>query len=249
MILASTHDAVAYWQDLSVPVGIIWTAWRSYKISDESVIKELIRSRDRGAVGALQQVEILIRRARILELEGEIKRVQELLEARQSKFVDHPMLTKFLMQFDPRNYAVVPRSWCVLLKGDSQQGKSSKAVSLFNVKNTLKVSCQGLPPGVLPSLARFDRSQHKAICWDEIRPDQVLNNRELFQSNAYEQILSQSICNQHSYGVWLYFTAMILCANEFNMSGDGVTAGDQQWLEANIKVVELGPGQKWFLGV
>jgi len=184
-------------------VCVIWAAWRSHKISDEDVVKELIRSRDRGAVLALQQVEILIKRSRTLDLESEIFRVQAALEARQCGFVDHPVITKFLAQFQARHYAAEPRSLCLLLVGDSRQGKSTKAMSLFNVKHTLKVSCQGLPKGVLPSLARFDRSKHKAIVWDEIRPDQVLNNRELFQSNAYEQILSQSICNQHSYGVWL----------------------------------------------
>ena len=232
-----------------MPVGVIWAAWRCYKISDESVVKELIRSRDRAAVGALQQVETLIRRGKILDMEVEIKRVQDSLEARQSSFVDHPVITKFLTQFQKQNYAVVPRSWCLLLVGDSQQGKSSKGMSLFNGKNTLKVSCQGLPVGVLPSLSRFDRATHKAIVWDEIRPDQVLNHRELFQSNAYEQILSQSICNQHSYGVWLYFTAMILCANEFNMETKDIAPGDSKWLRANLDVAELGPGQKWFVSV
>ena len=158
-------------------------------------------------------------------------------------------ITRFLAQFQERHYAAEFRSFCLLLAGDSRPGESTKAMSLFNIKHTLKVSCQGLPKGVLPSLARFDRSKHKAIVWDEIRPDQVLNNRELFQSNVYEQILSQSICNQHSYGVWLYFTAMILCANEFEMEGADLMAGDSQWLKVNISTAELGPGQKWYLSV
>ena len=118
-------------------------------------------------------------------------------------------------------------------------------MSLVTIKHTLKVSCQGLPKGVLPGLARFDHSEHNALVWDEIRPDQVSHNRDLFQSNAYEQILSQSIRNQHSYGVWLYFTAMILCANEFDVEGPDILPGDSQWLKANISTVELGPGQKW----
>ena len=47
-----------------MPVGVIWSAWRGHKISDDDVSKELIRSRDRGAVSALQDVEVLIKRAR-----------------------------------------------------------------------------------------------------------------------------------------------------------------------------------------
>lgn len=230
-------------------MSVIWAAWRSHKISDDDVVKELTRSRDRGAVMALQQVEVLIRRSKTLNLEAEIVKVQTSLESRQSGFVEHPVITKFLAQFQERHYGVEPRSFCLLLAGDSRQGKSTKAMSLFNIKHTLKVSCQGLPKGVLPSLARFDRCKHKAIVWDEIRPDQVINNRELFQSNAHEQILSQSICNQHSYGVWLYFTAMILCANEFDMEAADLLDGDSQWLKANICMAELGPGQKWYVGV
>jgi hypothetical protein len=103
--------------------------------------------------------------------------------------------------------------------------------------------------GVLPGLARFDRSEHKALVWDEIRPDQVPNNRDLFQSNGYERILSQSICNQHSGGVWLYFAAMILCANEFDMGGPDILPGDSPWLTANISTAELDPGQKFYLSV
>jgi len=236
-------------QEVPIPVGVIWAAWRSHKISDEDAVKDLIRSRDRGAVLALQQIETLIKRSRTIELEEEILRVQATLEARQCGFIDHPVIQRFLAQFQNHQYGVQPRTLCLLLVGDSRQGKSTKAMSLYNVKNTLKVSCQGLPKGVLPSLARFDRSKHKAIVWDEIRPDQVLNHRELFQSNAFEQILSQSICNQHSYGVWLYFTAMILCANEFKMVAPGIPAGDSQWLQANLLLAELGPGQKWFLSV
>ena len=154
-----------------------------------------------------------------------------------------------MSQFHTINYGIVPCSWCLLFVGDSQSGKSTRGVSLYSMKNTLKVGCQGLPKGVLPSLARFERPKHKAIVWDEIRPDQVLNNRELFQSNAFEQVLSQSICNQHSYGVWLYFTGMILCANDFPMTGKDISEGDSQWLKANIKLAELGPGQKWYLNV
>ena len=169
--------------------------------------------------------------------------MQTALEARQCGFVEHAVITMFLAQFQPRHYAAEPRSLCLLLVGDSRQGKSTKAMSRVNIKHTLKVSCQGLPMSVLPGLARCDRSEHKALVWDEIRPDQVSNNRDLFPSNAYERILSQSICNQHSGGVWLYFTAMILCANEFDMEGPDILPGDSQWLTANISTAELGAGK------
>lgn len=213
------------------------------------MVKELIRSRDRGAVGALQDVDVLIKRARTLEIESEIKRVQTLLQSKQCGFVSHPVISEFLAQFDVARYGSDHRKFCLLLVGDSQQGKSTKAMSLFTVQNTLKVSCQGLPSGVLPGLAKFDRAKHRAIVWDEIRPDQVLNNRELFQSNAFEQHLQQSVCNQHAYSVWVYHTAQILCANTFDMESRKLAPGDTLWLRTNLRVANLAPGQKWFLNV
>ena len=112
---------------------VIWAACCSHKISDEDVVKELIHSRDRGAVLALQQVEILIRRSKTLDLETEIVKVQTALEARQCGFVEHAVITIFSAQFQPRHYAAEPCSLCLLLVGDSRQGKSTKAMSLFNV--------------------------------------------------------------------------------------------------------------------
>ena len=234
-------------QEVPIPATVIWTAWRAYKIGDEDVVKELIRSRDRGAVSALQDVEVLIKRARTLDLEAEIDRVQSLLESNQNEFRPHAVITEWLTQFEEHRYGVDHRKKCLLFVGDSQAGKSSKAVSLFGKDKTLKVSCQGLPPGVLPSLGRLDRDKHKAIVWDEIRPDQVLNNRELFQSNAFEQFLQQSICNQHAFSVWLYHIAQILCANTFDTKAKDLSPGDAQWLDSNLTVVELGPDQKWYL--
>ena len=226
---------------------MIWSAWRGRKISDEDVCKELIRCRDRPALSALQDVEVLIKRARTLDLECEIRRVQGLLQSRQSGFLSHAVITEFLLQFETSRYGVDPRKKCLLLVGDSQQGKSTKALSLFSPEKTLKVSCQGLPSGVVPSLGRFDRAKHVAIVWDEIRPDQVLNNRELFQSNAHEQFLQQSVCNQHAYSVWVYHTAQILCANSFDMDSPSLSVGDAQWLDSNVFVARLAPGQRWFL--
>ena len=231
-----------------MPVGVIWSAWRGHKISDDCVSKELIRSRDRGAVSALQEVEVQVKRARTLDLECEIRRVQGLLQSQQSGFISHAVITEWFSQFETSRYGVEHRKKCLLIIGDSQQGKSTKALSLFGPEKTLKVSCQGLPKGVLPSLGRFDRTQHVAVVWDEIRADQVLNNRELFQSNSHEQLLQQSVCNQHAYSVWLYHTAQILCANSFDLTHPPLAEVDAQWLKTNLDAVRLAPGQRWYLG-
>ena len=71
-------------EEIPVPVPVIWAAWRGHKISDKDVCKELIRSRDRGAVAALQDVEVLVKRERTLDLESEIRR--EMFELTYSRY-------------------------------------------------------------------------------------------------------------------------------------------------------------------
>ena len=216
-------------------------------MSHEACIKDLVNCRDRTAVGAITHLEALVKRARMISLEEEILRVQESIENSLKEFIGHPVIDEFLRQLSPEKYGVTSRLKCLLLVGDSQQGKSNKGMSIFGVKHTMKVTCSGLPPGVLPSLTRMDRETHKAIFWDEIRPDQILNNREIFQSNQWEQWMSQSVCNQHAYAVWLYFIPMILSANDFDMDHPSISKADSEWLHKNIYVATLAPGQRWFL--
>jgi len=128
------------------------------------------------------------------------------------------------------------------------EGKTSKAVSIFGIAKTLKVSCQGCPHGVLPGLSSFKRGRHAAILFDECRHDQILLNREFFQSGVYPQSLSQSACNQYAYQLWVYQVAMIICANELKMSeADGLSSSDAEWLRTNVVVVTLPEGHAWFL--
>ena len=233
-------------QELPIPAAVVWNQWRSYKMSDEDCFKDLVRSRDRSAVSCLQQLEYLIKRSRMLEVQDEIARVQAMLEAGLSKPRPHPVVTQFMSQWLPEFYGRRPRSKCLLFRGSTRQGKSTMAMTLFGGTKTLKLSCQGLPRGILPGLHKFTRDI-ECVVWDEIRPDQILANRELFQSNQFEQVLSQSACMQHSYGVWVYFVAMVLCANDFPFEGGDLTEEDTKWLRANIFEAELAPGETWYL--
>ena len=127
-------------------------------------------------------------------------------------------------------------------------GKTQRGMDLFGPEQTMQVNCQGLPAGCLPSIANFDRSKVKSIPWDEIRVDQVLGNKELFQATNRVVVLGQSACNQHRYEVYVYQTAMILCSNYFPMSvAEGLGCkSDEDWLQKNIVRAELPPGQAWF---
>ena len=86
---------------------------------------------------------------------------------------------------------------------------------------------------------RRDRQAVKAILFDEIRTDQVLTFRELFQANQYLQQLGSSVCNLYTYSVWVYHIAMILCTNNFDLNNKSVSEADRSWLKKNAIVVQL----------
>ena len=86
---------------------------------------------------------------------------------------------------------------------------------------------------------RRDRQAVKAILFDEIRTDQVLTFRELFQANQYLQQLGSSVCNLYTYSVWVYHIAMILCTNNFDLNNKSVSEAERSWLKKNAIVVQL----------
>lgn len=228
--------------------GIVWNNWRDGKIADDSLYRDLIHTRDPRAPLMLQSFENLQKRRRALDLREEIDRVQASVRQHQAPFRSHPKIDEWLKSFDAVNYGVASRFKILALVGATRAGKTTKAVSIFGETRTLKVGCGTCPYGVLPSLVQFDRSRHKAIVFDECKTDQILNNREFFQSSVYPQQMSQSACNQHAYELWVYMTAMIVCCNSLLMTvKDGLSASDADWMSGNVVVVELDPGEKWHM--
>jgi hypothetical protein len=235
-------------EDFPVSQAIVWQQWRAGKMDDDQCCRDLIRCRDPRAPLALSAFEYLRKKQEMLNLQDEIDRTQEALRLRQNPFKPHPLINSWLLQFTPENYGVRARCTILAFIGPSKEGKTSKAVSLFGISKTLKVSCQGCPLGVLPGLSSFKRGRHAAILFDECRSDQILLNREFFQSGVYPQSLSQSACNQYAYQLWVYQVAMIICANELKMTeADGLSSSDAEWLRTNVVVVTLPEGHSWFL--
>ena len=116
-------------------------------------------------------------------------------------------------------------------------------------RKTLKLSCNALPYGILPGLKEFDRESIDCLVFDEIRVDQILGNRELFQSGQWRVKLGQSNCGQHEYSVWLYHIPIIICANDLILDPNSLHyKSDLNWLDENIVQVRLQPGQRWYLG-
>ena len=227
--------------------GIVWNQWRDGKMTDDQCYRDLVRCRDPRAPMAILAFENLCKKERMLTLQDEITDVQRSLRNLQRPFRSSRIIDKWKQQFGPAHYGVKGRFSILALVGGSQQGKTSKAVSIFGIENTLKVGCISCPEGTLPALSSFSRAKHQCIVFDECRVDQILKNREFFQSSVYPQALSQSVCNQHMYEVWVYQVAMVVCCNDLAMTeSDGLSESDADWMMTNVVTVRLGPCQTWF---
>ena len=217
-------------------------------MDNEACYRDLLRCRDMRAPQAVAAFDFLSKKEGMLGLQDEIARVQDELVSRQRPFLSHPSIEQWQLQFSPDQYGLRQRFSILALVGGSQQGKTSKGMSIFGMSKTLKVSCKGCPRGVLPGLSKFDRKRHVAIVFDECRLDQILDNREFFQASVYPQHLSQSLCNQYSYELWIYQTALIVCCNHLPMTeAEGLDPSDADWLSSNVIRVTLREGQTWYL--
>ena len=169
------------------------------------------------------------------------------LHSQLAGFRTSPVIDSWQNQYKPENTGLLHRFKALLFLGGSEQGKSQKAKSIFGPDHTLVVNCQGLG-SALPSLRAFDRTKHRAIVFDEGNEQQVLQNKLLFQAGPNMVALSQSVCNQHRYEIFVYQIAMIICSNKFQMKAAGtLSAEDSEWLHKNLVVLTLPPGAKWYL--
>jgi hypothetical protein len=235
-------------QDFQVDANMILQQWQARKLDGNVAVQELIKSRHMFALKGCSLVRDLICEERTASLAAEIQTVQSSLLLTLRRFREHETIDAWLEQFAPSNYGSKHRFRPLLLVGGTQQGKTSKALSIFGQTASMKVCCQGYPVGVIPSIREFDRCEHKCIIWDECRYDQVLGNKEVMMSPATPIVLQQSQCNQHSFTKWLYMTAHILCSNHFPMTvEEGLTPEEADWLAGNLFAAKLPAGLAWFL--
>ena len=227
---------------------MVMQQWQCGKLSTEQAIRDLVRSRCPRAVACIAIVESLRDKEAGMQEERHVHDLMARLEQTLGSFRKHPMVDKFLE--DHRRNQNVPhfRAPCLLLRGQSQAGKTRMANSLLGFARTLSLNCQGLGTA-LPSLRAYSPDLYDAMAFDEISEQQVLHNKLVFQCGPVPVELSQSVCNQHMYKRWFYNCAIILLSNTFRMTlQDGLTdPTEEDWLTANIVDARLQPGEKWYL--
>ena len=173
--------------------------------------------------------------------------LRAVLESTLGTFRSSPRIVVWQRQYVSCLVELAMRFQSLLLKGESQSGKTRKAISIFGHSRSLVVNCQGLGSN-LPSLRQFSREKHLCIIFDECSSRQVLANKLVFQAGVDPVTLGQSACNAHAYEIWLHAVPMILCSNDFQMvssNNEAMTQAEEDWLTANIIDASLPAGEKW----
>jgi hypothetical protein len=122
------------------------------------------------------------------------------------------------------------RKCFLVLEGPSGVAKTAYANSLWGSASTLELNMAGSDDFCL---RQFNPAIHKAIVWDEARPNVVSSQRKLFQCGPSWVDLGQSPTGAHVYRVWLNDSAMIVCSNKWTELVNGMKHSDAEWIRAN----------------
>ena len=221
--------------------------WRSRKISHDTAKKDLVRSRDPGLIRMLTVVDMVRKDEERLALQLEVAERLKRLEMSLGEFVDSDVCFEFQRQFRTMLRPLFRFKTCLFL-GLSRAGKTYKAMSMWGMKRSFVVNCQGLDTAI-PSLQAFTKVEYDVIIYDEVTEKQVLNNKLLFQSGPKLITLGQSPCGAFAYTRDFYAVPMILCSNQFKLTvSEGLTTEEAEWLSKNIMVADLPAGSKtWYV--
>ena len=214
----------------AVESSAIYSLWRLYKMTDQSTIRELVRSRCRGFVSLQRDIRNNSAARRQEVEEAEKNWIQQRLPYCSSKVF--PEIVKWMQLFtNPSNDRT--RFPFLVLNGESQMGKTRFAARLFGESKTLILSCQNIG---LPNLRSFRRDQHRCIVFDEASHTMVFNNKQVFQAGIDTVMLGQSNCNEHAYSVWLYGVPLVVSTNDWLL---GASVEQQDWLSRNSVLVNV----------
>ena len=145
----------------------------------------------------------------------------------------YPKVQAFLNQFKtPR-----PRYKFLVLSGPSRVGKTAFACSLCEpTAQTLELNCSS---GAEPDMRGYRFRKHDLVLFDEIRAEQVAEQRKLFQAQAALVQLGCSATNCHSYEVFVWRKKLVLASNNWHASLCLLPAADREWVKANSIVMDV----------
>ena len=90
-----------------------------------------------------------------------------------------------------------------------------------------------------PDMREYDFWSHDWILFDEASPEQVLNQKKLFQAQPNMCDMGTSGTNCHAYKVCLHRKPIIICSNDWMTKVERLLATQQEWLAENTFVIRV----------
>ena len=208
----------------------IQNLWKQKKLTTQAAVGEVFSGRcglanfqrEAGAISTYEVNLAMAEKERI----ALAQKVQ-----RQHPFV--PLwheVTLFMAQFTQ----VPPpdRTKLLVFEGSSQVGKSDFLEHLYGADKTCLVNMQGVTgePPLQEYAANYNK--YKAILFDEVTAEQILNKRMLYQGGCRSQTLGYSNTGCMQYKVNLHQVLMMMSTNDF--WSQVKTDADKDYLEKNI---------------
>ena len=114
-------------QDFPVPSKMVMQQWQAAKLTSAQAIRDLVRSRCTRAAACIT-VEEALRDSEVAALqEQHVHELMGRLERMLGSFRTHPVIDQFLEEHRKQQQRPHFRASCLLLRGQSQSGKTRKA--------------------------------------------------------------------------------------------------------------------------
>ena len=217
------------------PVEQKWVIglWKLRKLTHEVAKKEIVLARGHTP-SYLKEIEFVEEKERADATLLQSQEIQKKLD-----LCAKPYRTVLDVMLWQQQYTDISNSLCtttrfkfLVLNGPSRYGKTQFASHLY--PDTLIVPCQGV---MEPNLKTFKCGFHKAIVFDEISSECIVQNKALFQANQNGALLGQSKCNEHAYHVFCYGIPMIMSMNDWMEKK--LKPSEEEWLVANAVVYQV----------
>ena len=162
-----------------------------------------------------------------------VSEAQAASRAQLQKFPRQPVVDAWLHE---ATKPLQTRKRCLVLQGPSRTGKTEFVRGLFALGTVLELNCANLKDICLDG---FDCLRYRAILWDEASASLVCNNRKVFQHPLCTVDLGHSPTGAHVRRYFLGNCCSIITSNKWYEDLEKLSAGDRQWLEANMVVFEV----------
>ena len=226
------HGSIRRFRDFPVDPSWIFNMVESGKVAYEEAKAELVLC-GKGLVRRLADLECWHKSRQEMLVKEMVATAQAASRRQLQPFPRWSLVDAWLKEVTK---PLQTRKKFLVLQGPSRTGKTEFVRGLFSLGSLLELNCANMKD---ICLASFDCLKHRAILWDEASASLVSSNRKVFQHPLCTVDLGHSPTGQHVRNYFLGNCCSIIATNKWYDDLEKLSAGDQEWLRANMVVVDV----------